>query len=197
MVERHEVMEVEDIAVFEALNNPLRFRILRRLSEPKSIRAIAEELDMPPTRLYYHFNLLEQAGVIEVVETRKVGAMLQRLYQSRAETFRPSPQLTKGDLEPRELASVTVGVVLDGARADAEEAVTSHFERLKAGDTDRKLMGALSRSVAYLSRERAEAIRDQLEKLMEEEFTVDDADGVEFGLSFAFFPLAGTDEKPD
>lgn len=194
MTDPQDYMEVEDIAVFETLNNPLRFRILRRLVEPKSIREVAEELGVPPTRLYYHFNLLEEAGVIAVVETRKVGAMLQKLYQNTAKSFRPSPKLSQSDHEPAELARIAVGVVLDGARVDAEEAVATHFERLRSGDDAGIMIGSLGRSVAFLDRERAEAFRDKLEKLIEEEFDGDVADGVEFGLSYVFFPLAGAPE---
>ena len=82
-----EVLEVEDIGLFEALNNPIRFRIIRHLQEPRSVKEVAELFGVPPTRLYYHFNMLEEAGVISVVETRKAGAMLQKLYQVRARRF--------------------------------------------------------------------------------------------------------------
>jgi DNA-binding transcriptional ArsR family regulator len=75
-----EYLEIDDIEVFEVLNNPVRVRILRQLMEPKSVKGVAESLNMPPTRLYYHFNLMEEAGIIFVVETRKAGAMMQRLY---------------------------------------------------------------------------------------------------------------------
>jgi DNA-binding transcriptional ArsR family regulator len=189
-------MEVEDIAVFEVLNNPTRFRILRRLVEPKSARDIAEELDVPPTRLYYHFNMLEEAGVIEVVETRKVGAMLQKLYQNTARSFRPSPKLSQGHHDPGELARIAVSVVLDGARVDAEESVSAHFERLRTGDSHDSLVGSLGRTVAFMDRERAEAFRDKLEKLIEEEFDANEStEGIEFGLSYVFFPLAGSAES--
>jgi DNA-binding transcriptional ArsR family regulator len=188
-----DVMEVTDVEVFEVLNNPLRFRILRRLSEPTSIRAVAEELGMPPTRLYYHFNLLEEAGVIEVAETRKVGAMLQKLYRSKAKTFRPAAEMARGDMEPEELARVTVGVVLDGARADAEEAVAGHFQRLRSGE-DIDLPGALGRSVAFFSEERAAALEARLDEIIKEFFLDNDEDGAEYGLSFAFFPLAGSSD---
>jgi len=51
--------------------------------EPSTARDLAQNLDVPVTRLYYHLNLLLEVGVIEVVETRKSGAMLQRLPHGR------------------------------------------------------------------------------------------------------------------
>ena len=47
---------------FEALTSGLRMRILQMFHEPSSVREVAERLDMPVTRLYYHVNLLEESG---------------------------------------------------------------------------------------------------------------------------------------
>jgi predicted transcriptional regulator len=193
-VEPVEYMEIEDIEVFEVLNNTTRFRIIRYLEEPGSIREVAELLDVPPTRLYYHFNLLEEAGIIEVVETRKAGAMLQKIYQSCARGFRPSAKMAQGDYEPHELAKITAGVVLDGARVDAEEGLTEHFARIRSGN-DSKLPGSFGRSLAFMTEEQAEAFSEKLKVLIEEEFdTHDRGDGRAYGFTFAFFPLAGTSE---
>jgi len=186
-----EYMEVEDIEVFEVLNNTTRFRIVRYLEKPRSIREVAELLHVPPTRLYYHFNLLEEAGIISVVETRKVGAMLQKVYQTVARGFRPSPKIAQGDHEPNELAKITAGVVLDGARVDAEESLTDHFARVRAGE-ERKLPGSIGRSLAFMTEDQAEAFSEKLRKLIEEEFdSHDQGDGRPFGFTFVFFPLAG------
>lgn len=190
-MEQLEYLEVDDIEVFEVLNNPLRVRILRELMEPASVREVAEALDVPPTRLYYHVNLLEDAGIISVVDTRKVGAMIQKVYQTRARGFRPSPSLPLSDHEPHELARIAAGVVIDGARVDAEEALTGHFERLRGGGADNSLHGAFGRTLAFFTKEEAEAFVEKLRRFIEEEFDSDDRkEGKEYGLTFAFFPLA-------
>lgn len=190
---RPDYLEVEDVAVFEALNNATRLRILRYLDEPRSIREVAELLDVPPTRLYYHFNLLEELGIIEVVETRKVGAMLQKVYRGVAKGFRPSPKMSQGDHEPHELAKATAGVVLDGARVDAEEALTRHFEKARSGD-ETKSAGSMARSVAFMTRRQAEAFKEKIEVFLEEEFdSHDEEEGSLYSFTYAFFPVAGTD----
>lgn len=193
-MEQLDYLEVDDIEVFEVLNNPIRFRILRELIEPASVREVAESLDVPPTRLYYHVNLLEEAGVIAVVETRKVGAMMQKVYQSRARGFRPSSQLALSDHEPQELARITAGVVLDGARVDVEAALTKHFSRLKAGEKE-SVHGAFGRTVAFFTEEEAEEFAEKLNRFIQDEFDPNDrSEGREYGLTFAFFPLAGTQD---
>jgi DNA-binding transcriptional ArsR family regulator len=200
MTDQLQHMEVEDIEVFEVLNNPLRLRILRQLVEPNPIRAVAEALNVPPTRLYYHFDLLEDAGVIRVVETRKVGAMLQKVYQTTARSFRPSAKLTEGDHSPSELAKITAGVVLDGARLDAEEALERHFEAVVGGadPKEARSSGSIGRSLAFFSKERAQEFAQKLEKMLEEEFDPDHGkDGIEFAFSYTFFPVAGALEDTE
>ncbi len=184
-----DTFEVDSIEVFDVLNNPTRLRILRRLSEPHSIREVAESLGVPPTRLYYHFNLLEEAGVIRVVETRKVGAMLQKVFHAVARSFRPSPSLAAGDHDPAELAKIAA-TVLDGARLDAENALAKHFELVRRGEESEPL-GAIGRSVSFMTEDRAREFAEKLEGLVEDEFdSSEDEDGTEYGFTFVFFPLS-------
>ncbi len=197
MSDQADFVEIEDIEVFEVLNNPVRLRIMRYLSEPTPIREVAEALEVPPTRLYYHFNLLEEAGVIRVVETRKVGAMLQKLYQAVAKSYRPSAKLIEGDRSPAELAKISASVVLDGARLDAEEALARHFSSLSAEDEfGRFSEGGMARAIAVLTKERAQEFYEKLQAFLEAELSTADEDGIEFSFSFAFFPVAGSVEDP-
>lgn len=192
-MDQRDVMEIDDIEALELLNNPLRVRILRHLLEPASVKDVAERLDLPTTRLYYHVNLLEEAGIITVVETRKVGAMVQRIYQTTAKNFRPSPRLPQSGREPSELARIAVGVVLDGARVDAEEALAAHFEKVRDG-TGEDIEGAFGRTITFFTEEEAGEFAEKLYEFIEEEFDEDEPrEGKEYGLTFVFFPLAGTD----
>lgn len=191
-MEPREYMEVDDIEVFEVLNNPVRVRILRQLMEPASVKQVAAKLKMPPTRLYYHIHLMEEAGLISVVKTRKAGAMIERLYQATARGFRPSPQLSKGGYEPSELAKVATGVVLDGARADAEESLTRHFRRVRDDEQEELHDGAFGRTVGFFTEEGAAEFADKLRRFIDDEFDPHDrSEGNEYGLTFVFFPLAG------
>lgn len=193
-MDQAQFMEIEDITILEALGSPTRLRILRHMQQPASVKEVAGKLGVPTTRLYYHVNLLEEAGVVVVVETRKVGAMVEKLYQVAALGFRPSPKLAHGEHEPHELAKMTAGVVLDGARVDAEEALTAHFAAVRAGEDPPK-RGILGRSVAAMTAEQAKAFAEKLQKLIEDEFDIhDEPDGQEYAVTHVFFPLAGSGE---
>ncbi len=163
------VMEIDDIAVLEILNNPTRLKILSNLEEPSSVKSVAEAMEVPPTRLYYHVNLLEDAGLIKVVETRKVGAMIERRYQSVADTFRPGQGLFENNVDLERLAKVTSDIVLDGARLDAERGLLRHFEAMAEGKNRSELHpGTVSRSVRSMSPATAADFLRRLEELVAE-----------------------------
>jgi len=188
-----ETYEIDDPRVFEVLNSPIRLRVVRRLAGgPSSVKELAEWMDVPPTRLYYHVNLLEEVDVIRVVETRKVGAMIEKIYRTIAYNFRPSERLIESGHDPKELARVGASVVLDGARLDAEAALIRHFAALsEGGESDLEREGSIGRSIAYLTPERAKQFGERIEELLAEMNDRDQPDeGREFGFSYVFFPVA-------
>lgn len=68
--------------VHKALADPLRIRLLEALWEmPQSARELADHVDLPPDRLYYHLNHLERAGLIEIAEYRPLArGKVERVY---------------------------------------------------------------------------------------------------------------------
>lgn len=193
MDDNHGVFEIDDIGVLEILNNATRLKILSNLEEPSSVRSVADAMGVPVTRLYYHVNLLEGAGLIKIVETRKVGAMIERVYQSVADIFRPGRAIFDDNEDLERLAKVTSSIVLDGARLDAEVGLLRHFEAMAQGKTRSELHpGTVSRSVRSISKAKAEEFAKRLEDLVDEwSRTVSESgeEVEEFSLSIVFFPL--------
>ena len=185
------VTEIDDIAVLEILNNSTRLKILSNLEEPSSVKVVAEAMGVPTTRLYYHINLLEGAGLIRVVETRKVGAMIERLYQTVADTFRPGQALFENSADLERLAKVAADIVLAGARLDAETGLLRHFEAMAEGKKRSELHpGTVSRSVRSMSHASAAEFLKRLEDLVAEWSSTDsDEDAEQFALSIVYFPL--------
>jgi len=99
--------------VHRALADPLRIRLLQALwLSPRSVKELAEAVQLPPDRLYYHLRQLEQAAVIEVSGYRPLpGGKVERLYQ-RAEVEPPAEESS-----PEEIATF-LGAVLDATKAD-------------------------------------------------------------------------------
>lgn len=80
---------ISDLETLKVYFDPLRTRIVRALAnQPKTVHQIANELGLPFTRLYYHINLLEDHGLIRVVDTRDFsGAVEEKYYQVSARSF--------------------------------------------------------------------------------------------------------------
>lgn len=178
--------EIDDVRVLEALNNPMRLKILYQLMESSTAREVAERLDVPVTRLYYHLNLMEDLGVVEVVETRKRGAMLERVYRTTATNFVPAQDLVEKAEDKDRVINAGVGVVLDGARLDAVAGLLGHFE-----DPGEEPIGTLGRCVIPMSEETALKFTERIQEMVEEMQLLEDKDGEEYAFSFVFFPMVG------
>lgn len=189
MSDQLENFEIEDVRVLELLNNPMRLRILYQLRKPRSVRELADQLGVPVTRLYYHLNMLEEFGLVAVVETRKAGALLQKIYQAVATGFAPVRGLIEKTDDRDRIIKAAVGVVLDGARADATAGLVDHFERVD--DDDGRAKGTLGRTIAFISEEKARQFSKRITALVEEMAAAESEDGVGYAFSFVFFPMAG------
>ncbi|HMN59124.1 MAG TPA: winged helix-turn-helix domain-containing protein [Anaerolinea sp.] len=76
---------IEDLATLQVIAEPLRAQIFEVLANDMlTVRQVSERLGLTPSRLYYHINLLEQHGLIQVVETRTVMNMIEKVYQAVA-----------------------------------------------------------------------------------------------------------------
>lgn len=70
---------------------PIRRRLLARLREPASAVQLAAELDMPRQRVGYHLRVLEEAGLIELVEERPRRGFAERVMGVTANAFLVDP----------------------------------------------------------------------------------------------------------
>ncbi|MEW2530274.1 winged helix-turn-helix domain-containing protein [Streptomyces sp. NPDC047071] len=106
--------------VHKALADPLRIRILEGLWEtPQSARELADRVELPADRLYYHLGRLERAGLIEICEYRPLArGKVERIYA-------PAVSEPPGDAaDPEELADF-LGSMLEATRADINAACRS------------------------------------------------------------------------
>ena len=80
---------IDNLETLKVYFDPMRSQLMRTVAyNPRTVQEIAQELDVPFTRLYYHMNLLEKHGLIRVVETRNLsGAVEEKYYQISARSF--------------------------------------------------------------------------------------------------------------
>ncbi len=79
---------MQELDQLKALTDPLRQRILQALcQQPMTTKQVAQQLGEKPTRLYHHVAILEQAGLVRIVETRQNRGTLEKYYQAVARKF--------------------------------------------------------------------------------------------------------------
>lgn len=110
---------IEDLETLKVLADPLRLSILEYLMKPSTVKRIAEKLGKPPTKLYYHFNLLEKHNLIQLVDTRVVSGIIEKHYQATAKQyFVAKDLLTPGNIENDEGLELTLNSIFTDAKND-------------------------------------------------------------------------------
>lgn len=128
----------------------MRIRLLECLwGRPQSAKELAAWAGLPPDRIYYHLAQLEEAGLIEIAEYRRLpGGKVERVY-------RPTLVEPPGDeATPLELAEF-LGAALEATRAD----ITAASEAKEAGER-REI--SLTRTTLRLSESELVTLREHL-----------------------------------
>jgi DNA-binding transcriptional ArsR family regulator len=113
--------------------DPMRARLLAALAEPASASAAAGRVGLSRQKANYHLHELEQHGLVELVEERRRGNMIERVLRASADSFvispvvlaelAPDPDRSPDRLSARWLLALAarllreVGELMRGARA--------------------------------------------------------------------------------
>lgn len=140
--------------VHKALADPLRIQMVEALWEkPRSVREVAGCLGLPADRLYYHLAQLEQAGLVEIVEYRRLSrGKVERVY-APVEVEPPADAA-----DPEEMVAF-LGSVLDATRADIASAY-------RAKQDGRRREVDLYRGAVRLTEHALTALRGEIQRLV-------------------------------
>ncbi|SFR70996.1 transcriptional regulator, ArsR family [Agromyces sp. CF514] len=118
-----DVAAIEDPDAAIASLDPIRSRLLAALVEPNSASTLGAMLGLPRQKVYYHLGALEQHGLIELVEERKKGNMVERVMRAKAASYvitpsalasvRPDPSRAPDRLSARWLLALAARLVQD------------------------------------------------------------------------------------
>ena len=190
---------VADLETLRAISDPTRMRILERMvtrQDPAwSVKELAAALEMPPTRLYHHIDLLLERDLLRPVERRVVSGIIETRYRVSARSFQLDRRLFAADAdEAHHVLLETVATTIDTARAEVEASIRDGGASAADAPDHRRLL--LSHGLARLSPARASEFRARLMAL-EAEFSVEpDADGELVGVLIAVYPIPDAAESP-
>lgn len=100
------VLRIESADALRALGHPVRAAILKELGKPRSVKEVAETLEIPVARLYHHVKQLLTFGFIVETGQRKAGSNTERLYQVAAGRIEVSSELTGPWYSPDDLGTM-------------------------------------------------------------------------------------------
>jgi DNA-binding transcriptional ArsR family regulator len=117
-----EEKEIAALASLRVVADSQRHQILSLLiAEPLTAAEVARRLRVNRTRVYYHLDLLQKHGLIEVVGQRQVAAVMERTYRATAQTFRVNRKLLAATAGAKALAR-TEATLIESIAVDARTA---------------------------------------------------------------------------
>ena len=173
-----DTMMVSEPAQLRALGDDIRTRIVALLRDrAASTTELAARLGIPKGTAGHHVKVLERAGLVQVVRTRKVRAVTERYYGRVARLF-----VIRCDDESDEEALVPF-LAATSLRAAADELAAAGIVSTQALIHTRLSPADTRRFVR------------RLEKLISDFRTSEDPDGEPMGLAIALYPQAR--QEPD
>ncbi len=184
----HTITTLEALKVFA---DPLRQQIIETLLDsPKTVKQVAAELELAPTKLYYHVNLLEEHTLIQVTETRVVSGIIEKHYLAAArEYFIDRSLLTLGQDTGSEGLEVAFDAMIMPIRADLQKSLKQGLIDTSE-DAPEPHKFRMWRAMSQLSEQQAAEFYIRLDKLIDEfnDARVGNDNARHYGLLIGIYP---------
>ncbi|HVU10652.1 MAG TPA: helix-turn-helix domain-containing protein [Phototrophicaceae bacterium] len=184
----HTITTLEALKVF---SDPLRQQIIEALLDgSKTVKQIAAELDLAPTKLYYHVNLLEEHGLIQVTETRIVSGIIEKHYTATAHEYLIERSLlTPGQNASSEGLEVFFDAMVEPIRAEVQRSFKQGVIDTSE-DAPEQLKFRMWRAMRQLSDAQAAEFYARLNKLIDEfnALKTGNDDDLHYGLLIGIYP---------
>jgi len=140
----------------------------------QSVSELALKLEMPKGTVAHHVKVLETAGLLKVVRTRRVRAVTEKYYGRSARLFIYESADTSGYEDVRNIVAASLRVAAEEILpVDAEDAAAcSGVLRVRLSDADAKRFDR------------------RLNKLIDEFRVCEDPNGTPYGLALALYRRA-------
>ena len=193
-----DVFVISDLDTLKAVSTPFRQKLMQLMAEEvRTVKEMARELDMPPSRLYYHVNQLEKHGVIRVVDTRLVSGIVEKRYQLAARNFRVDRRLLAAGGKQDQVLETLLESTLGAAEKEILLGVRSGVTDLSIPTAEPKAI-YLAHALAYLTPDQYRDFQQRLQALLEEFEALaqkpDDESLISTGLLVAIYPAAAQEE---
>lgn len=130
MKEVHILNTLEEINI---VSDPIRLKILMTLgATPKTAQDLSDALGVSRSKIHYHLKILEQNGIIEVVDTELINGITQKYFLPVAKAFIPNSEIFNKNLEEKQFAFKIPKKSYESFEKDLNELI----EKYKEDDKD-------------------------------------------------------------
>ena len=185
---------IRDMETLRVVADAMRSQIMELLVQtPQTVRQVAEKLGDSPNKLYYHFNLLEKHGLIEVSETRMVTNMMEKVYKASARHIDCEPSLVTFSTEEGKTAVKTyITPIIDTTREDLLRSLQARDYQLEHGASETPRRMLVFRQVSHIPDNRILEFSKRLEELYNEFIAAGDDSPAptspNYAMMIAFYP---------
>lgn len=100
MKEVHILDTLEEINI---VSDPIRLKIIMTLGvTPKTAQDLSDALGVSRSKIHYHLKILEQNGIVEVVDTELINGITQKYFLPVAKAFIPNSEIFNNNLEEKQ-----------------------------------------------------------------------------------------------
>lgn len=153
----------------KVLANPLRLQILAMFDDktPRTSKQLADLLELSPAKVHYHVRELLNAGILELVETKEKGGIIEKYYLPTAERFKVDLNETETTVEgTTSTRQLFVKTILDEFQQTFLKA--AEISEQRKAESKGKLPGALIHYTHIsLSEEEAQQLRNEINELLQ------------------------------
>jgi len=187
-------MTITDLDTLKVVSDPFRVQILEALvHKPQTVNQVAEKMGVSSSKLYYHINLLEKHGLIQVVDTTIHGNIIEKHYWVTALDIRLDENLCCfGTPEEQDNVTTLMVVPIETTREDIIRSLEARRFALDQGAEKHPREGMIYREVSNLSDKQANEFITRLKALAKEfEAATNQESGEDIqthALTIAFYP---------
>jgi DNA-binding transcriptional ArsR family regulator len=186
-----DLLTIDNLETLRLFADPLRMRVMSLFADAPgqalTVKQVAIQLGLRPTRLYYHINLLEEHGLLRVASSRIVSGILEKSYAAAARSITVDPSLLRVNPAGREATAATVSALMQATANEIAEGL--EFAAANESRDERQML--VGKSATYLTPEKHAEFFARLNKLIddfENDYGSTDAGPANRALFVAYYP---------
>jgi DNA-binding transcriptional ArsR family regulator len=191
------IQKISTLDQLKSISDPLRVDIIEILSqEALSVIQVAKRLGLPPTRLYYHVNALEEARFVTVVATRVHSGIIEKYYRTTAASFQVDQNLLSTSTAQDPNFETIFSVFFDSTLEDLKRSIKSGLISVPLEQSPRPKNLILSHIIQNIRKEDIPIFINRFQDLIEDLGVQNDEEGtVNYGCTVAFYPRTGPEKN--